>query len=286
MPESPELQAHAERLSATLAGLLLERVDPLSFAVLKTYRPPPEAANGEALVAVERYGKYLALRFAPASFVVHLMQGGRLRAGGSTAKRPKGGLMRWRFEGGQTLLLTEPGTEHRVGVWVVEGDPAGADPISRIGPEATSLESPALGERLRVPPARLHTALRDQSRLAGLGRRLANEVCHRAGTSPFASTAKLDDAALARVADAIAACVGESLAEERDRGEFGKAADRTNAVHGRTGQRCPACGDVVREVAYQAYTVHYCAGCQTGGKVLADNTYSKLGIERDPVVED
>ena len=286
MPETPELHAHAERLSASYAGSLLERFDVLSFTVLKTYRPSPDVAVGEPLLAVERYGKYLALRFPSVSHVVHLMQGGRLRPGASTARKPKGGLVRWSFEGGGRLLLTEPGTEHRVGVWAVEGDPAEAEPLSALGPEATSLEPDALADRLRAPSARLHTALRDQRRLAGLGRRLANEVCHRAGLSPFVSTGSLDDPAISRVAEAIAACVGESLEEERARGEFGGAGDRTNAVHGRTGHRCPVCGDVVREVAYNAYTVHYCAACQTGGKVLADNTLSKLGIERGPVVQD
>lgn len=286
MPELPELQAHAERLAEALGGSRLERVEPLSFTVLKTYAPPPDAAAGDPLDAVERYGKHLVLRFESASYVVHLMQGGRLRLDGSTARKPRGGLLRWRFEGGRSLLLTEAGTEHRVGVWVVAGDPAEAEPIAGLGPEATDLPAPELAQRLREPPARLHTALRDQNRLSGLGRRLANEVCHRAKLSPFTQTAKLDDEQAERLAAAIASCVAESLAEERGRSDLGKAAERTSAVHARTGKTCPVCGDVVREVAYRAYTINYCATCQTGGKVLADNTFSKLGIDRDPLPAD
>lgn len=285
MPELPELTAHAERLTEALAGHTLERVEALSFTALKTFAPPPEQLVSEQLVAVERYGKYLVLRFPAAGFVVHLMQGGRLRLGES-GRRPRGGLFRWWFDGGEALLLTEPGTERRAGVWVVEGDPQQAPPISEVGPDATDLDPAALGGRLRAPSARLHTALRDQSRLAGIGRRLANEICHRARLSPFTPTGSLGEAQVAAVAEALGACVEDSLAEERRRGDFGKAADRTSAVHGRTGRPCPVCGDVVREVAYRSYTVNYCATCQTGGRVLADNTYSKLGIERDPVPAD
>lgn len=286
MPEAPELEAHAERLTDQLAGATLARVEPLSFTVLKTFDPPVDAAVGQSLERVERHGKYLVLRFGPTSHVVHLMQGGRLRFDTGKSKKPRGGLLRWRFEDGTTLLLTEPGTERRAGVWTVLGDPAESSPISELGPDATALDADALAARLSKPSARLHTALRDQSRVVGIGRRLANEVCHRAKLSPFAPTGKLKTDDWQTVADAIAAGVADSLAEERARGDFGKAADRTVAVHGRTGHPCPVCGDVVREVAYRAYTVHYCATCQTGGKVLADNTYSKLGIERDPVATD
>jgi formamidopyrimidine-DNA glycosylase len=286
MPETPELQAHAERLTEALGGVALRRVEALSFTVLKTFRPPLEAAVGEPLDRVERHGKYLVLRFPSVAHVVHLMQGGRLRLDASTARKPRGGLLRWTFEDGRSLLLTEPGTERRAGVWVVEGDPSAAAPLAELGPEAATIDAATLGERLRVPSARLHTALRDQRRVAGLGRRLANEVCHRARISPFASTGKLGPEQVERVAGAVRDCIAESLAEERARGDFAKAADRTTAVHGRTGKPCPVCGDVVREVAYRAYTVQYCAACQTGGKVLADNTYSRLGIDRDPLPED
>ncbi|QBI21146.1 Fpg/Nei family DNA glycosylase [Egibacter rhizosphaerae] len=285
MPELPELQAHAERLTSRVGGATLRAVEPLSFTALKTVTPSPDAAVGEPLDRVARRGKYLLLLHPSAVAVVHLMQGGRLRVGGSTARRPKGGLVRWRFDDAPQLLLTEPGTERRAGVWVLPPEAVMAEevePLAGLGPDADAMTVEELGARLRARRARVHTALRDQSVVAGVGRRLANEVCHRAGCSPFAGTANLDASMVDRLHTALEEVIAEGLAEERARDDFGRAADRTSAVHGRTGEPCPVCGDVVREVAYRAYTVHYCAGCQTGGKVLADNTYSRLGIDRDP----
>jgi formamidopyrimidine-DNA glycosylase len=123
---------------------------------------------------------------------------------------------------------------------------------------------------------RLHGWLRDQRIVAGLGRRLANEICHRARLSPFATTAKLDDEAVDRLHAAIGACIDESLAYERTRSDMSSSKDRPGAVHHREGEACPICGDTVRAVEYRSYTVNYCPTCQTGGKVLADNTTSKF----------
>jgi formamidopyrimidine-DNA glycosylase len=276
VPEMPEVQAHAERLTDAFAGAKLERFVPLAFTVLKTAAPGPEAAYGEPLVDVGRRGKHLLLRFEPVVFVVHLMQGGRLRVDEKQAARPKLGQGRWRFADGRALLLTEAGTERRAGVWVVAGEPENQPPLDTLGPEADSLDRAALGRLLADNPARLHGWLRDQRILAGLGRRLANEICHRAKLSPFANTAKLDDAAVDRLHRAIAACIAESLAYERTRDDMSSSAERPGAVHHRAGEPCPVCGDTVRAVEYRSYTVNYCPTCQTGGKVLADNTTSRF----------
>ncbi|HVM00536.1 MAG TPA: DNA-formamidopyrimidine glycosylase family protein [Egibacteraceae bacterium] len=283
MPELPEVQAHAERLSAAFAGADLSRFQPLAFTALKTYDPPPEAAVGRALEAVRRRGKYLLLDFGDLTFVVHLMQGGRLRVDGTRprpgsrrpAVRPKGGVARWVFADDRGLLLTEAGTEHRAGVWVVAGDPLAVPPLSELGPEADAVDEEGMAALLAAHPMRLHTFLRDQRVVAGLGRRLANEVCHRARLSPFAPTAKLSVDA-GRVVDAIRSCVLEGLAAEQAREDMSASRERPAAVHGRTGEACPACGDTVRAVGYRDYTVNYCPTCQTGGRVLADNTTSKF----------
>ena len=279
MPELPELQAHAERLTEALRGDVLRRVEALSFSALKTYDPPVDAAVGSSVVGVARRGKHLLVGFeGDVVHVVHLMQGGRLKPDPKQARRPKGGLVRWVFADGGAYLLTEAGTEHRAGVWTVRGDPLDQPPLDDLGPEADVLASdpPALLQRLRAKPARLHTALRDQQVLAGVGRRLANEVCFRARLSPFAPTAKLTDDEGARVAAALADALEESLAEERGRTDMSSSRQRTSLVHNRAGEPCTVCGDVVRAVEYRTYTVSYCARCQTGGKVLADNTTSKF----------
>ena len=276
MPEAPELQAHAERLDAELAGAVLAGFRPLTFTALKTYAPDPASLVGQALRSVGRRGKYLLLDLGKATFVVHLMQGGRLKPDEKQSAKPRGGIARWTFDDGRALLLTEPGTERKAGVWVVAGDLEAQEPIAGLGPEAAELDEAALGTLLAAHPMRLHGFLRDQRILAGIGRRLANEICHRAKLSPFAGTAKLDPAQVARLSAAIRACIDESLAAERSRSEMVKSAEREGAVHHRVGEPCPVCGDVIRSVEYRAYTVAYCPTCQTGGRVLADNTTSRF----------
>ncbi|WP_419921794.1 DNA-formamidopyrimidine glycosylase family protein [Candidatus Poriferisodalis sp.] len=213
------------------------------------------------------------------TFVVHLMQGGRLRvleAGAKRPRRPRDGLVRFEFDSGLGLMLTEPGTQKRAGVWVLDGDVADAEPITGLGPEATELDADGMAELMSMHSGRLHNFLRDQRVISGLGRRLANEICHRAKLSPFASVGRLDADAVGRVVAAIEAVVDESLAFERGRPEMSRAAERPSAVHGRTGEPCVACDEVVRAVDYRDYSVNYCASCQTGGRVLADNTTSKF----------
>jgi formamidopyrimidine-DNA glycosylase len=276
VPEMPEVQAHAERLTEDFGGDPLARFRPITFTALKTFAPAPEEAVGHPLLGVGRRGKHLLLRFEPVTFVVHLMQGGRLKPDEKQAAKPKGGQARWTFADGRALLLTEAGTERKAGVWVVAGDPGDQEPLADLGPEAESLDRDALAKLLAEHPMRLHTWLRDQRILAGLGRRLANEICHRAKLSPFANTGKLDDDAVDRLHAAVGECIAESLAYERTRSDMSSSKDRPGAVHHRTGEACPVCGDSVRAVEYRSYTVNYCPTCQTGGKILADNTTSKF----------
>ncbi|MXV86265.1 MAG: hypothetical protein F4117_11670 [Acidimicrobiales bacterium] len=310
MPEIPEIRAHAERLEALAAGEVLKRFEPLSFTALKTASPQPNDAVGWSLCGIGQRAKFLLLRFAPPSqdaaatagdgmtFVVHLMQGGRLRVlepGAKRPRRPRDGLARFEFESGLGLMLTEPGTQKRAGVWVLAGDPtadglvagrapesadtasvAAANPLAGLGPEATDIDAAAMAELMAAHPSRLHNFLRDQRAISGLGRRLANEICHRAKLSPFAPTGRMDSDGVEAVVAAIGAVVDESLAAERQLPQMSRSAERPSAVHSRTGEQCPVCGDVVRAVEYRDYSVNYCAGCQTSGRILADNTTSKF----------
>jgi formamidopyrimidine-DNA glycosylase len=277
MPELPEVQAHAERLTETFSGAALSRFVPITFTALKTAVPPPDAAYGEPLVRVGRRGKYLLLEFAPITFVVHLMQGGRLLVDEKQSAKPRGGQARFVFEDGRALLLTEAGTERRAGVWCVPTTTAlVSPPLNKLGPEADQLDPPELAVRFKEFPSRLHGFLRDQRAVAGIGRRLANEVCHRAKLSPFANTAKLPASAAETAVAAIRDAITEGLAYERTRPDMSASADRPGGVHKRTGEPCPVCADTIREVKYSSYTVSYCPTCQTGGKVLADNTTSRF----------
>jgi formamidopyrimidine-DNA glycosylase len=277
MPELPEVRAHAERLTEAYAGATLERFQPLSFTALKTATPSPDEAVGAPLERVGTRGKVLVLEIGALSFVVHLMQGGRLRPDEKQAARPQNGLARWRFADGRALLLTEAGKDRKAGVWVRSGDPEGQEPLDDLGPDADTVSVEQLREILRSGPStRLHGFLRDQHGVAGLGRRLANEICHTAKLSPYASITKLDDDEIARLHAAIHRCIDESLAYERSRDDMSSSKERPGAVHHRAKEACPVCGDVVRAVEYNRYTINYCATCQTGGKVLADNTTSRF----------
>ena len=275
MPELPEVRVHAERLSGSHTGAVLARFEALAFTALKTVSPAPQDAVGSTLSGVTSRGKFLRLAIGEIDFIVHLMQGGRLSPDAKLSPKARGGLARWRFEDHDALLLTEAGKEHRAGVWAVA---AGEDaaPMEHLGPEADGITRAELATQLRVGTGRVHGWLRDQRRLAGIGRRLANEICWTAEISPFTAVNRLDDAGVDRLHAAIAACIGASIADERTRDHMARSAARVASVHHREGRPCPRCGDVIRAVEYNAYTVNYCATCQTGGKVLADNTTSKF----------
>ena len=286
MPEMPEIQAHAERLTDRFAGRVLAGFTPFNFTALKTAVPAPSEAFGQPLLGVGRRGKYLLLRFEPVTFVVHLMQGGRLVPDDKLSLKPRGGQARFVFEPIElddgsidetALLLTEQGKERRAGVWCVPTDIAlTSPPLDKLGPEAADFTADDLAGLFAANSMRVHGFLRDQRMIAGIGRRLANEICHRARVSPFANTRKLGADGAAIVAAAIESCIAEGLEYEQTRDDMSSSKDRPSAMHSRTGDPCPDCGDAVRAVEYSGYTVNYCPTCQTGGKVLADNTTSKF----------
>jgi formamidopyrimidine-DNA glycosylase len=290
MPEMPEIEAHAERLQDRFAGRVLTRFHPFNFTALKTAVPPPELAYGHPLLSVGRRGKYLLLNFEPITFVIHLMQGGRLLPDTKLSAKPRGGQARFIFEPTEgdngsidetALLLTEQGKERRAGVWCVNaGEVETTPPVEKLGPEACDADAKQLAARFAEKSMRIHGFLRDQRMVAGVGRRLANEICWTAEISPFATTKKLGAAGAATVVEAIATCVADGLAEERARGDMSSSKQRTSAVHNRTGEDCPRApqhgDDTIRSVEYSGYTVNYCPTCQTSGKILADNTTSKF----------
>ena len=281
MPEMPEVQAHAERMTTALTGSTLERFELLNFAALKTFDPPVDAAIGCKLEMVDRRAKYLLLRFEnDLTHVVHLMQGGRLRPDPKRSKKPRLGLARWTFTTpageDEAWLLTEAGSERKAGVWAVAGDPISQVPLHGLGPEANLLTVDELGAVLKAKSRRLHGLLREQKTITGLGRMLANEICYEAKLSPFANASKLSDDEVQRLHHAIAEVVERATEHERTLEDIGKSVDRPSKVHHRNGEPCLDCDDTIRTVEYRRYTVFYCPTRQTGGKLLADNTTSKF----------
>lgn len=276
MPELPEVQAHAERLTEQFRGAVLQKFVPFNFTALKTALPRPEDAYGTPLLGVGRRGKYLLLDFGPIHFVIHLMQGGRLLVDDKQSLKPRNGQARFVFADGPALLLTEAGKERRAGVWCVATDALSGPPLDRLGTDAGDFTPASLAAAFAADNMRVHGFLRNQHHIAGLGRMLANEVCHRARLSPFAMTGKLGAEGAAKVLQAIHEAVDDGLAYERTRTDMSSSADRPGRVHNRVGMPCPACADTIRSVSYSGYTVAYCPTCQTAGKILADNTTSKF----------
>ncbi len=275
MPELPEVQALAERLHVAYAGAVFLRAEALQFSALKTVDPPPEALAGRTLAAVARRGKYLLLDLAGPRIAIHLSQGGRVALErGRASARPRGGVVRLRFDERPSLLVREFGTERKAGWWVLRQGDEG--PLARLGPEPFS---EAFAELIAggADAGRLHAFLRDQRRVAGIGRGYADDALHRARLSPFRSLASLDVGERARLTGAVREVLAEATEVERRRtgGLPARLGDHF-AVHNRAGEPCPACGEPLRRVSYESYELTYCPACQTGGRILADRRLSRL----------
>ncbi|MEA2498033.1 MAG: formamidopyrimidine-DNA glycosylase, partial [Actinomycetota bacterium] len=190
MPELPEMQALAERLEAAVGGTQLDRVDVLQFSALKTVAPGPHELHGRRLETVSRRAKYLIFGFGDLKLLVHLSQGGRVDLEQPPKKtKSKGSVMRLDF-GRAAVLIKEWGHERKASWWVLPADDPG--PLGGLGPEPFSDEARDLifeGSDGR----RLHTFLRDQRTIAGIGRGFTDDILHAARLSPFSSLASLSD---------------------------------------------------------------------------------------------
>jgi formamidopyrimidine-DNA glycosylase len=276
VPEMPEMQALAERLDAVAAGSALEAYEILQFNSLKTFDPDPATLVGRTVLGVGRRGKYLVWDFGDGlRMLIHLSQAGRVDVEDPPkSTKPKPAILRLRFEGRPSVLIKEFGTERKAGWWVL--GPGDDGPLTKLGPEALSDEFAAYirtGEDRR----RVHTILRDQRTVAGMGRGYTDDALHRAKLSPYDSLASLSPETRERLLDAIRLTLDQGLTEERKRtgGLPNKAGDHWG-VHGHAGEPCPVCGDTLKRVSYESYEVTYCPACQTGGKVLADRRLSRL----------
>ncbi len=270
------MQALAERLAPLLVGRRLEGYEPLGFTALKTVAPAPESLIDQPVVSVGREGKYLILDFDGPRILVHLSQAGRLDVEEPPKHtRPRGSVVRLKFDGDLAVLVREHGTERKARWWVLA--PGDDGPLERLGPEPESDEFAALilegTDRRRV-----HTLLRDQRTVSGVGRGFADDALHRAKLSPYASLASLNGDERRTLLDAVRTVMADGL--EKERGRTGGLSENKLGghfvVHGRHGQGCPRCGATMRRVSYEAYEITYCPACQTGGKVLADRRLSRL----------
>jgi formamidopyrimidine-DNA glycosylase len=272
MPELPEVEAWVSELDPLVSAAPVLQAGPAHIATLKTFDPPLRALEGRRLAGARRRGKWLLFPTEDGELQlrIHLMSAGRIRFLAPGAKGPKTPAFRLRFENGE-LVLTEGGPKKRAGVWLETPAQTEAE-LAHLGPEALGLGVERLREILAGDNRRLHSLLRDQRALTGIGRAHANEILHRARLSPFALSSKLDDEEVERLATAIE----EDLSRALELRERGKGDKDVYLVHRRLGEPCPRCGEPLRQVDYEEHTVFYCAPCQTGGRVLKDRRLSRL----------
>ncbi|GAB3106434.1 Fpg/Nei family DNA glycosylase [Janibacter alkaliphilus] len=284
MPELPEVQALVDFLDERMAGQAVGSLELASFTVLKTVDPPPQALAGAPVDAVRRHGKWLDIDCDGTHLVLHLARAGWIRWSDSlpsTPVRPGKGpvALRLRLADGAGFDLTEAGTKKSVAAYLVR-DVTEVPRIATLGPDplAEDFTREALAGILAGRRTQVKGVLRDQSIIAGIGNAYSDEILHVARLSPFALAGGLDDEAVDRLhsairstlVDAVAASAGKPAKELKDAKRSGMR------VHGRTGEACTVCGDVVREVSFADSSLQYCATCQTDGKPLADRRTSRF----------
>jgi formamidopyrimidine-DNA glycosylase len=285
MPELPEVQALVAFLTERAVGHVVARVDIAAISALKTFDPSPASLVGLEIRGVSRHGKFLDLDVDGLHLVVHLARAGWLQWKDSLPTAPPKPstksliALRLHLDDGSGFDLTEAGTRKGLAVYVVRSIDQ-VPGIGRLGIDAASpeLTVDALAALLAQHRAQLKGVLTDQTIIAGIGNAYSDEILHFARLSPFKMAAKLTGDEVARLHAAIKIVLADALQRSLGlRAAELKGEKRTGmAVHARTGEPCPDCGDTVREVSFADSSLQYCPTCQTGGKPLADRRLSKL----------
>src|SRR5215210_5646342 len=267
------MEAWRRQLDDPVSAFPIAKAGPAHIATLKTYDPPLSALEGRRLSGVERRAKRLLMPTDDGALVLlfHLMTAGRLKYLRAGETGPKVPAFSVEFQGGSKLVLTEAGAKKRAGVWLLAPEQA-EEELAHLGPEAYGLGAERLGEICASESRRLHSLLRDQRVIAGIGRAWANEILHHAELSPYALTQDVDESEVARLAAAIDAELGRGL-ELRERGANDK---KTYRVHNRLREPCYVCETPIARVDFEEHTIYYCPTCQTGGRILKDRRLSRL----------
>jgi len=306
VPELPEVEALAAFLRERAVGRIVVRSDVAAISAVKTFDPPLAAINGLTVTGAARYGKFLDLEIDGLHLVTHLSRGGWLQWRESlpaAPPKPGRGPLAYRLhlapnpdasnpdapnqagpvpnglgqDGNSGFDLTEAGTQKRLAVYLVR-NPLDVPGIARLGPDAMQVSLADFAALLAAERAQLKGVLTTQSILAGIGNAYSDEILHAARLSPFAIAARLTEAQVSALynamrqtlSDAVQRSVGQRAATLKSEKRSGLA------VHARTGLPCPVCGDTVREVSFADKSLQYCPTCQTGGKNLADRRLSRL----------
>ena len=281
MPELPDILLYLHALRPRIVGRPVERVRLASPFLLRSIDPPLTAIEGRTILDLHRLGKRVVMEAQGELFLVfHLMIAGRFRWKPRDAKiTGKVGLLALDFPDG-TLLMTEAGTKRQASLHVVQGRAALA-PHDPGGLEVLDADLQTFRQALEHENHTLKRALTDPHLFSGIGNAYSDEILHAARLSPFKQTASLDDAEVKRLYDAtrLTLTLWTSQLQDEAGDEFPEkvtAFREGMAVHGRYGQPCPDCGAAVQRIVYAANEANYCAHFQTGGRLLADRSLSRL----------
>ena len=281
MPELPDIVVYIEALEKRIKGSTLARVRIASPFLLRTAVPPLSSVEGKKVVELRRLGKRICFGFEEDLWLVlHLMIAGRLHWYDERGKAAKGrNVAAFEFSSG-TLTLTEAGTQKRASVYIVAGE-AGLENLNPGGLEVFDATLKQFANAIREKNHTLKRALTDPRILSGIGNAYSDEILHEARLSPFTLTQKLSDDDVKKLFDAIKRTLTEWLerlrAESKEKFPEKVTAFRPDmATHGKYGQPCPRCGSKIQRIRYGSNETNYCPTCQTGGKLLADRSLSRL----------
>jgi formamidopyrimidine-DNA glycosylase len=279
MPELPEVEITARRLDAALKGARIESAVAPGINALKTFDPPLSSLAGQRIERVRRRGKHLILETDGAlALLMHLMSAGRLQLYDKRAgPRERTSRLLVRLEDGGELRLREFGSKQAAWVKLLRSDELeGDDALATLGPEAWP-DPPALGEVLNAARP-LHTLLRDQRTIAGIGRSWVDEILWEAKLSPYKRGADLDGDEAERLRDAVVETLGSAIAhyEQVVSLPIPDKSPMPLRVHRHEGEPCPRCGTTLEAVHFEDYVIAYCPECQTDGRTLKDRRLSKL----------
>jgi len=281
MPELPDIAAYIHALEPRILGQPLEQVRLASVFLLRTVDPPLEAVEGRTVTALRRIGKRIAIGLdGDLWLVLHLMIAGRLHWKPPQAKLAgRNALAAFDFPTG-SLTLTEAGSKRRASLHLVRGE-AGLYGIDPCGVEVFDTDLEGFRAALTAENRTLKRALTDPRLISGIGNAYSDEILHSAHMSPVTLTHKLTHEDWERLFSATRSTLAlwmDRLRKEADKGfPEGVTAFRPEfAVHGKFDQPCPRCGEKVQRIRYADNETNYCARCQTGGKVLADRSLSRL----------
>ena len=280
MPELPEVEITARRLTQGVAGAEIESALAPGMVTMKTFDPPLDALTGLELKGVRRVGKMLAIEAGDLVVLVHLMSAGRLQLYDKRASlRDRSSRLLIRMAGDRELRLREFGTQQRAWAKLMRaGELKGDEAVATLGPDA--LPVPPLEELAAIldQPRHLHPLLRDQRAIAGIGRSWVDEILWTARLSPFQRGADLDEESVERLHAAIGDVLGAALEhyEEVIGPTVPDKLPMPLKVHRRQGEDCPRCGTRLEAIHFRDYVMSYCPEEQTGGRVLKDRRLSKL----------